>query len=153
MNNYDYFVPGIVVSKTENGFDTRVMTQEEYVKEFFEQYGVEVVTPRKKLIAALKKGEYVIGIDYNPMLLHNVFHYKYGKFEMFKFSSTGPQAEPLKLMRDMTVCFNKSNLDFFLDTLPHYDEFIVCRKGDLIDTSSIPPSNGDFLNFGSIFNS
>ena len=40
MNNYDYFVQGIVVSKTENGVDIRAMTQEEYVKDFFEKYGV-----------------------------------------------------------------------------------------------------------------
>lgn len=151
MNNYDYFVPGIVAIKTENGVDIRVMTQEEYVKDFFEKYGVEVVTPRKKLIAALRRGDYVIGIDYNPMILHNVFHYKYGKFEMFKFNDIGPQAEPLKLKRDLTFCFHKSKLDSFLDTLPHYDEFIVCRKGDLIDIKNIPLSKYEGLNFDRIF--
>lgn len=151
MNNYDYFVQGIVVSKTENGVDIRAMTQEEYVKDFFEKYGVEVVTPRKKLIAALRRGDYVIGIDYNPMILHNVFHYKYGKFEMFKFNVIGPQAEPLKLKRDLTFCFHKSRLDSFLDTLPEYDEFIVCRNGGLLDTQNIPVSLYEDLKYERLF--
>lgn len=120
------------------------ISEEEYIKETFEQYGIEIVTHRNKLINALMQGDYVIGVDYNPFLFQNVFHYKNGMFEFFKFADAGEHVmAPLRLERDSTILLPKSDSsswEFFVDNLPHYDEFIVYRKGNLLDIDSIPPS-------------
>ena len=41
---------------------------------------------------------------------------------------------PLRLERDSTILLPKadsSSWEFFVDNLPHYDDFIVYRKGNL----------------------
>lgn len=120
------------------------ISEEEYIKETFEQYGIEIVTPRNKLINALKNGDYVIGVDYNPFLFQNVFHYKNGMIDFLKFADVGEHImAPLRLERDSTILLPKadsSSWEFFVDNLPHYDDFIVYRKGNLLDIESIPPS-------------
>ena len=114
------------------------MTEEEFVKVFFEEFEVEVVSDKKAFVEALKKGDYVIGIDYNPLVLHNVFHYKNGKFEMYKLKSNN-MFEVKTLVRDVTFYLPPEDwgIEIAISTLPHYDEFIVCRNGRLIDTKTI----------------
>lgn len=132
-------------AKIEDGqIKTSYISEEEYIKETFEQYDIEIVTPRNKLINALKQGDYVIGIDYNPFLLQNVFHYKNGMFEFFKFADIGEHImAPLRLKREKSIFVQTAGLaDFqaFVNAMAHYDEFIVYRKGNLLDIENIPPS-------------
>lgn len=125
------------------------VSEEEYVEGYFEQYGVEIVTPKNKLINALKQGDYVIGIDYNPFVLQDVFHYENGKFEVLKFADVGIEVmAPLRLKREQTLYLPASHpnvLDALIKGMAHYDDFIVYRKGHLLDTESIAPSIADFI--------
>lgn len=120
------------------------ISEEEFVKVTFKQYDIEIVTQKDKLINALKQGYYVIGVDYNPFILQNVFHYEKGMIDFLKFADVGEHImAPLRLERDSTILLPKadsSSWKFFVDNLPHYDDFIVYRKGNLLDTESIPPS-------------
>ena len=120
------------------------ISEEEYIKETFEQYGIEIVTQKDKLIKALKQGNYVIGIDFNPFLFQNVFHYDNMKFEFFKFANAGKHLlAPLRLERITSVMLPKANnlaFELLVENMPHYDEFIVCRKGGLLNIENIPPS-------------
>lgn len=55
---------------------------------------------------------------------------------------------PLRLERDSTILLPKadsSSWEFFVDNLPHYDDFIVYRKGNLLDIESIPPSIANLI--------
>lgn len=125
-------------------FKEILLSENEYIKALIEQYDIEVVTTKNKLIKALKQGDYVIGIDYNPFLFQNVFHYENGLLEFFKFADVGDQiAAPLRLKREKSILLGtSSSLIFkaFVDSMPHYDEFMVCRKGNLLDIENIPPS-------------
>ena len=115
----------------------------------FEQYDVEIVTPKNKLINALKQGEYIIGIDYNPFVLVNVFHYENGMIECFKFTDADDQFKTrLKLVREVSIFTQTMSPSYFEDTvkaMSHYDDFIVCRKGQLFDIENIPPSIASFM--------
>lgn len=125
------------------------VSEEEYIKIYFEQFGIEIVTPKEKLINALKNGDYVIGIDYNPFILHDVFHYENGKFEFLKFRDISTQAiHPLRLRREQSILLPAnmpSDFEAFLQGMAHYDDFIVSRKGKLLDTDNIPPSIADLI--------
>lgn len=125
------------------------VSEEEYVEGYFEQYGVEIVTPKNKLINALKQGDYVIGIDYNPFVLQDVFHYENGKFEVLKFADVGTEVmAPLRLKREQTLVLPTSHpkvIEALIKGMAHYDDFIVCRKGHLLDTDNIAPSIADFI--------
>lgn len=136
--------PKWAIKPVDGKFRNVPVSEEEYIKGIFNQYDMEIVTPKKKLINALKQGDYVIGIDYNPFLFQNVFHYENGLLEFFKFADVGDQiAAPLRLKREKSILLGtSSSLIFkaFVDSMPHYDEFIVCRKGNLLDIENIPPS-------------
>ena len=73
-----------------------------------------------------------------------MFHYENGLLEFFKFADVGKTVmAPLKLKREKSILLGtSSSLIFkaFVDTIPHYDEFIVYRKGNLLDIKNIPPS-------------
>lgn len=141
INNY---IPREAIQTIDGKFRNVPVSEEEYIKGIFNQYDMEIVTPKKKLINALKQGDYVIGIDYNPFLFQNVFHYENGLLEFFKFADVGKTVmAPLKLKREKSILLGtSSSLIFkaFVDSMPHYDEFIVCRKGNLLDMENIPPS-------------
>ena len=125
------------------------VSEEEYIRGYFEQYGVEIVTPKDKLINALKQGDYVIGIDYNPFVLQDVFHYENGMFEFLKFADIGQEIMvPLRLRREQSMLFPATmqpDFEAFLKGMSHYDDFIVSRKGNLLDIESIPPSMADLI--------
>ena len=125
------------------------VSEEEYVKGTFELYDMEIVTPKNKFINALKRGDYVIGVDYNPFLYHNVFHYENGVLEFFKFDDESELfMAPLRLKREETIFLGTSSspiFKLFIDTMPHYDDLIVCRKGNLLDIENIPPSIANFM--------
>ena len=136
--------PKWAINPVDGNFRNVPISEEEYIKGIFNQYDMKIVTPKNKLINALKQGDYVIGIDYNPFLFQNVFHYENGILEFFRFADIGDRTmAPLRLKRDTSILFRKnsySNLTAFVDTMPHYDEFIVCRKGNLLDIENIPPT-------------
>lgn len=142
--NQNITYPRKAIQIVDGQFKEIFLTEKEYIEVLFEQYDVEIVTPKNKLINALKQGDYVIGIDYNPFLFQNVFHYENGLLEFFKFADVGDQiAAPLRLKREKSILLGtSSSLIFkaFVDSMPHYDEFIVCRKGNLLDIENIPPS-------------
>lgn len=142
--NQNITYPRKAIQIVDGQFKEIFLTEKEYIEVLFEQYDVEIVTPKNKLINALKKGDYVIGIDYNPFLFQNVFHYENGLLEFFKFADVGDQiAAPLRLKREKSILLGtSSSLIFkaFVDSMPHYDEFMVCRKGNLLDIENIPPS-------------
>lgn len=125
------------------------VSEEQYIEECFNQYSVEIVTQKDKLVNALRQGDYVIGIDYNPFVLQDVFHYENGKFEFLKFADIGEEVMlPLKLRREQTLLLPENKpfvLDALIGGMSHYDDFIVCRKGRLLDTESIVPSIADFI--------
>lgn len=113
------------------------ISEEEFVKTTFEQYDIEVVTPKDKLINAQKKGDYVIGVNYNPFVLENVFHYENETLDCFKFKDVGEHIMiPLKLRRATCVSLKNKDSSFWetiANAISNYDEFIVCRKGTLLD--------------------
>ena len=124
--------------KLEDGqFKEIFLTEKEYIEVLFEQYDVEIVTPKNKLINALKQGDYIIGINYNPFVLVNVFHYENGMIECFKFTDGDDQFKTrLKLVLEVAIFTQTMSPTYFEDTvkaMSHYDDFIVCRKGQLFD--------------------
>ena len=138
------------ITTVENGKIKEIpVSEEEYVEAYFEQYGIEIVTPKEKLINALRQGDYVIGVDYNPFVLQDVFHYENGRFEFLKFADIGREVmAPLKLKREQTLYLPPSLpnvLSSLIKGMAHYDDFIVCRKGHLLDTENIAPSIADFI--------
>lgn len=125
------------------------LSEEEYVKRYFEEYGIEIVTQKDKLIDALKNGDYIIGIDYNPLILQDVFHYDNDKFEFLKFRDIDTNViAPLRLKRETSIyCPDNTTADFdaFIKVISKYDDFIVSRKGYLLDIENIPPSLLDMM--------
>ena len=142
-------IPRWAVTMVDGKIKEVPVSEEEYVEGYFEQYGVEIVTPKNKLINALKQGDYVIGKDYNPFVLQDVFHYDNGKFEFLKFADVGIEVmAPLRLKREQTLYLPASHpnvLDALIKGMAHYDDFIVCRKGHLLDTENIPLSMLDMI--------
>ena len=142
-------IPRWAVTMVDGKIKEVPVSEEEYVEGYFEQYGVEIVTPKNKLINALMQGDYVIGIDYNPFVLQDVFHYDNGKFEFLKFADVGIEVmAPLRLKREQTLYLPASHpnvLDALIKGMAHYDDFIVSRKGKLLDTDNIPPSIADLI--------
>ena len=149
QRNQNNSMPRLAFTMVDGEIKEVPISEEEYLKLFFEQFGIEIVTPKEKLINALKNGDYVIGVDYNPFILHDVFHYENGKFEFLKFKDISTQAiHPLRLRREQSILLpaNKpADFETFLKGMSHYDDFIVNRKGDLLDTESIPPSIADLI--------
>lgn len=142
-------IPRWAVTMVDGELKEVPVTEEEYVEGYFEQYGIEIVTPKDKLINALKQGDYVIGVDYNPFVLQDVFHYENGRFEFLKFADVGIEVmAPLRLKREQTLYLPASHpnvLDALIKGMAHYDDFIVCRKGHLLDTENIPLSMLDMI--------
>lgn len=147
--NQNNSIPRWAVTVVDGKLKKVPVSEEEYIRGYFEQYGVEIVTPKDKLINALKQGDYVIGIDYNPFVLQDVFHYENGMFEFLKFADIGQDIMvPLRLRREQSMLFPATmqpNFEAFLQGMAHYDDFIVSRKGNLLDTESIPPSIADLI--------
>lgn len=132
-------------TKVEDGMVKIIsVSEKEYIDGMFKQYDVEIVTPKDKLVNALKNGDYVIGVDYNPFLFQNVFHYKNGMIEFFRFADVGKNVMvPLRLSREETIFLgtsSSSTFKLFIDTMPHYDDLIVYRKGNLLDIENITRS-------------
>ena len=146
LNNY---IPREAIQTVDGKFKNVPISEKEYIEGIFTQYDIEIVTTKSKFINALKQGNYVIGVDYNPFLFQNVFHYKNGILEFYRFADVGNHLlAPLKLKREQTIFLGASSssiFEVFFDTLPHYDEFIVCHKGNLIDIENIPPSIASFM--------
>ena len=142
--NQNESVPRWVLKNVDGKIKEVQTSEEKYLKAWFEQFGVEIVTPKEKLITALKNGDYVIGVDYNPFVLQDVFHYKNGVFEFIKFSDISTQAiHPLRLRREQSILLPADSplgVEVFLAGMAHYDDFIVSRKDNLLDIGSIPPS-------------
>ena len=147
--NQNNSIPRWAVTIEDGKIKEVPVSEEEYVEGYFEQYGIEIVTPKDKLINALKQGDYVIGVDYNPFVLQDVFHYDNGKFEFLKFADVGIEVmAPLRLKREKTLYLpaNHPNvLDSLIKGMAHYDDFIVSKKGNLLDTESIPPSIAEWI--------
>ena len=140
--------PRKAIQVVDGQFKEIPLSENEYIEVLFEQYDMEIVTSENKLINALKQGNYVIGVDYNPFLFQNVFHYENGLFEIFKFENIGGQIAPLRLKREKSILHGTNislNLKTFVDAMPHYDEFVVYRKGNLLDIENIPPSSASFM--------
>ena len=137
-------IPRWAIKNVDGKFKNVPINEKEYIEGTFKQYAIEIVNPKNKLINALKQGDYVIGIDYNPFLFQNVFHYKNGLLEFFKFEDAGELVmAPLKLNREVSIFLGTSNsslFEVFIDTMPHYDDLIVYRKGNLLDIKNIQPS-------------
>jgi len=108
-----------------------------------EYFGIESVKGINNFCEALKNGEYVIGVDYNPTQYRDIFHFskELGCLEIFNFSDLGPNTmPPLKLKRTFSVSVTDSTLYFFLCTLPPFDDLIVSHKNNFLDLSNIMPS-------------
>ena len=108
--------------KVEDGMIKKILISEkEYINELFKQYDVKIVTPKYKFINSLKNGDYIIGIDYNPLLLQNVFHYENGVLEFFKFADIGESVmAPLRLIREERIFLGTSSsatFKLFIDTI------------------------------------
>ncbi len=135
--NQNITYPRKAIQIVDGQFKEIFLTEKEYIEVLFEQYDVEIVTPKNKLINALKQGEYIIGIDYNPFVLVNVFHYENGMIECFKFTDGDDQFKTrLKLVLEVAIFTQTMSPTYFEDTvkaMSHYDDFIVCRKGQLFD--------------------
>ena len=146
LNNY---IPREAIQTVDGMLKNVPISEKDYIERTFKEYDIEVVTPKKKFINAMKQGDYIIGVDYNPFLFQNVFHYENSVLEFFRFADVGNHLlAPLKLKREQTIFLgarSSSMFEVFFDTLPHYDEFIVCHKGNLIDIENIPPSIVSFM--------
>lgn len=135
--NQNITYPRKAIQIVDGQFKEIFLTEKEYIEVLFEQYDVEIVTPKNKLINALKQGDYIIGINYNPFVLVNVFHYENGMIECFKFTDGDDQFKTrLKLVLEVAIFTQTMSPTYFEDTvkaMSHYDDFIVCRKGQLFD--------------------
>ena len=135
--NQNITYPRKAIQIVDGQFKEIFLTEKEYIEVLFEQYDVEIVTPKNKLINALKEGDYIIGINYNPFVLVNVFHYENGMIECFKFTDGDDQFKTrLKLVLEVAIFTQTMSPTYFEDTvkaMSHYDDFIVCRKGQLFD--------------------
>ena len=135
--NQNITYPRKAIQIVDGQFKEIFLTEKEYIEVLFEQYDVEIVTPKNKLIDALKQGDYIIGINYNPFVLVNVFHYENGMIECFKFTDGDDQFKTrLKLVLEVAIFTQTMSPTYFEDTvkaMSHYDDFIVCRKGQLFD--------------------
>ncbi len=108
-----------------------------------EYFGIESVKGLNNFTNALKRGEYVIGVDYHPTQYRDIFHYskELGCLEIFNFRDLGPNTmPPLKLKRTVTVSVTNSTLPRFLSTLPTFDDLVVSRKNNFLDLSNVMPS-------------
>ena len=135
--NQNITYPRKAIQIVDGQFKEIFLTEKEYIEVLFEQYDVEIVTPKNKLINALTQGDYIIGINYNPFVLVNVFHYENGMIECFKFTDGDDQFKTrLKLVLEVAIFTQTMSPTYFEDTvkaMSHYDDFIVCRKGQLFD--------------------
>ena len=135
--NQNITYPRKAIQIVDGQFKEIFLTEKEYIEVLFEQYDVEIVTPKNKLINALKQGDYIIGINYNPFVLVNVFHYENGMIECFKFTDGDDQFKTrLKLVLEVAIFTQTMSPTYFEDAvkaMSHYDDFIVCRKGQLFD--------------------
>lgn len=148
-NNEKYSIPRWALQIENRRVKEILISEEEFVKITFEQYDIEIVTQKDKLINALKQGNYVIGVNYNPFVLENVFHYENEILDFFKFKDVGEHImPPLRLKKDSSILIKKTDSSFWetiADAIANYDEFIICRKGNLLDIENIPPSIGNFI--------
>ena len=141
--NKNQSIPRYMVATDNENIIMVQISEEEYIKNYYEAYGIEDVTPKDKLVAALKNGDYVIGVDFNPLVLYSVYHYEDGEFDVFHFRDDCPfNPSPLKLERAITVLCPTS-IDDIIDFLPNFDGFLVSKKENLLDLQNIPPTIPD----------
>ena len=89
-------------TKKEYRIDDTMMTEQEFKNFVFETGKVVSVKEPSALASALEKGEYVIGVTYNPLELKSVYHYANGELQAYLFEP-GFHQEPLNIQLYRTL--------------------------------------------------
>ena len=127
--------------------------REKEFKDFIFKSGMVVsVKERTSLIAALAKGEYVIGVCDSPFSPQNIYHYREGVLEIFNIRTSD---SPWELNRDTTI-YCECPLTAILENLVEgrHNDYITNPSHNFLNLKTIPdistgkiiPSMRKFLN-------
>ena len=123
-------------TKKEYRIDDTMMTEQEFKNFVFGTGKVVSVKESSALISALKNGEYVIGVSYNPFCLLRAYHYANGELKEYCFED-GERPEPLnlKLVATIEVQIPLKALVQFL--FSQYDDCLINPTKDMLNLDSI----------------
>ena len=126
-------------TKKEYRIDDTMMTEQEFKNFVFGTGKVVSVKDESALKSALEKGEYVIGVGYQPFCLKYVFQYSDGKLNLYRFEE-GEHPEPLNIQ---LVLWNEMYwpLESFCKYLIRiYDDLLINPTKDMLNLDGIKKS-------------
>ena len=116
-----------------------MITEQDFKNFVFETGKVVSVKDGLALKSALEKGEYVIGVGYQPFCLKNIYQYSDGKLNVYCFEE-GEHPEPLNIqlvLSNEMYCPLESFCKYLIRI---YDDLLINPTKDMLNLDCIPKS-------------
>ena len=117
--------------------ENEIMNEQEFKNYVFGSDKVTSVKDPMFLACALENGEYIIGTQYNPFALQNVYHFKNNTFRVFNFEP-GCHVEPLNIK--LTVKGDNMTLDEVVEMISlfgKHDDLLINPTKDMLNLDGI----------------
>jgi hypothetical protein len=123
--------------KKDYRINDTMMTEQEFKNFVFGKGKVVSVKDELELKSALEKGDYVIGVGYNPFYLFKVFHYENGKLKIYNFEE-GSHVEPLNLELVSMLEVHTHCLQYLARSLnAGFDDLLINPTKDMLNLDDI----------------
>ncbi len=114
-----------------------IINEQEFKRYVFGTGKVLSVKDPMFLMCALEKGEYVIGTNYDPFSLQNVYHFKNNTFRVYNFER-GCHIEPLNI----TLTFECENMTIqeIIEVIFRFgchDDLLINPTRDMLNLNNI----------------
>ena len=113
-----------------------MMTEQEFKNFVFGTGKVASVKDGADFVSAVKNGEYIIGVGYQPFCLQKVYRYAEGRLDVFCFEE-GEHSEPLNIQLEFSDYIDFELVDFYKYLMRSYDDILINPTKDMLNLDNV----------------